>query len=98
MTVNFATQRFEADVIRKIALRAWTLGKAHGIRLGSRTDIEMDISATHANGNPLRLEELLDADDFNLLHDVLGIRDHLNHTTGKLMNCFRPRFSEPALT
>ena len=58
-------------------------------------DCDMDITACHANGNPLRLAELLSADDFNFCHDVLGIRRHINRETGQLENCFVPRFSCP---
>lgn len=56
-------------------------------------DCEMDITACYANGNKLDLQQLLDADDFNFSHDVFGIREHLDRETGKLKNCFSPRFS-----
>lgn len=58
--------------------------------------IHMDIIATHANGCPLRLLGLLEADAFNFTHDVCGIRRHLNRNTGKLENCFVPRYAMPA--
>lgn len=54
----------------------------------------MDITATHANGCPLKLAELLAADDFNFSHDVAGIYRHLDRTTGKLLDCFLPRFAQ----
>lgn len=88
--VQFADEQFE--VIHKIAGRAFGLLRQHGVRVKA-IDIAMDLSATHANGNPLRLDALLVADDFNLLHDVLGIRRHLDRETGKLTGCFRPRYS-----
>lgn len=53
----------------------------------------MDITACHANGNPLRLAELLKADDGNFGHDVFGIRRFIDRTTGRLMGHFRPRYS-----
>jgi hypothetical protein len=58
-----------------------------------RLSLYMDISATHLNGNTLKLAELL-ADDFNFYHDVAGIQRHINRKTGKLENCFVPRYSE----
>ncbi len=58
--------------------------------------LHMDVSATHANGNPLRLADLLAADDFNFAHDLSGICNCLDRNTGKLTNNFRPRFSQPA--
>lgn len=56
-------------------------------------NVSMDIAATHANGTPLKLKELLAADDFNFAHDVAGIRNNLNRESGKLENCFLPRFT-----
>lgn len=41
----------------------------------------------------LRLKELLEADDFNLIHDVLGMVRNFDFKTNKLINCFLPRFS-----
>ena len=52
----------------------------------------MDIEACH-NGNPLMLAELLNADVWDFAHDVFGIQENIDRTTGKLMNCFVPRYS-----
>lgn len=57
-----------------------------------RIEADMDISAVHARC-PLRLADLLDADDFNFAHDLHGIRRHLNRQTGKLERFFLPRFA-----
>jgi hypothetical protein len=57
--------------------------------------LNMDISACHANGCPLKLDELLAADGFNFSHDVFGIRRHIDRKTGQLMDCFVPRFAQP---
>jgi len=56
-------------------------------------DADMDVTACHANGNKLDLAGLLAADDFNFSHDVFGIYRHIDRDTGKLGNCFRPRYS-----
>lgn len=56
--------------------------------------VSMDITACHANGNPLKLAELLKADKFNFSHDIYGINANLDHDTGKLLNNFLPRYSE----
>jgi hypothetical protein len=56
-------------------------------------DFDMDIEACHLS-NPLRLKELLEADEFNFAHDIYGIMNNLNRETGKLQNCFLPRFSK----
>lgn len=57
-------------------------------------DIQMDLEACHCNGCPLRLDDMVQADDFNLMHDISGINVHLNHDTGKLEGWFLPRFAD----
>jgi hypothetical protein len=59
----------------------------------NRTDIAMDIVATHNHACRLRLADLLAADDFNFAHDIAGIGKHLNRETLRLTNCFWPRFN-----
>ena len=59
----------------------------------SRMDAIMYIDACHSNGCPLKLQELLEPDDTNFAHDVFGIRRHINRKTGKLENCFVPRYA-----
>lgn len=91
--VSFSVVDRDAHLIRKIVDRAIAVGLKHGARF-DRMSTQMDITACHANGNPLRLDDLLAADDFNFLHDIVGIERHLNRDTGKLMNCFSPRFTK----
>lgn len=74
-------------VVRAIAERSVELGIHKKV-----LDAEMDIAAT-AYFVPLRLTELRDADDFNFIHDLGGIRGHLNRETGLLENFFLPRFA-----
>lgn len=81
----------------KIAHRTILLAKKLGIpceKKGIIMDIEMDIDACHNNGCPLKLTDLLNADDQNFAHDVFGIRANIDRTTGKLLNCFLPRFAQ----
>jgi hypothetical protein len=87
--VSFKVTKKDARLIQKIAERAATIAR----NTVPVVAIEMDITAAHANGNKLRLEELLKADDFNLAHDVFGIRRHIDRNTGELTDCFVPRFS-----
>lgn len=53
---------------------------------------DMDISAVHVHC-PLRLSDLLSADQFNFAHDMYGIQRHINRRTGELKNFFLPRFA-----
>jgi hypothetical protein len=91
--VSFDCSEDDRRIARAIARRARDLLLDHSVDRPA-LDIDLDIVATHCNGNPLRLADLLGADDFNLLHDVSGIARHLNRDTGKLENFFRPRFSQ----
>jgi hypothetical protein len=90
--ISFNVTRKESEIINKIANRAVALYLSAGEPV-SKMGITMDLEATHANGNPLKLSALLAADDFDFAHDVFGIRRHLDRETGKLGGCFSPRFS-----
>ena len=94
--VSFKVSRDEQKIISAIAARAVSMATAYGAPAYGFMDAEMDITAVHANGRPLRLQELASADDFNFAHDVFGIRRHLNRETGQLEDCFLPRFSSDA--
>ena len=58
-------------------------------------DIALDIYFMHISCGGLRLKELLEADDMNFIHDIVGIRKNLNRDTKKLENCFVPRYAKP---
>lgn len=92
-TINFECSKADYQLIHKIVNRVMKF-KINGY---DRVTCDMDLIACHANGNPLDLQRLLDADDFNFCHDVLGIRQHINRETGKLENCFVPRFTLSAV-
>jgi hypothetical protein len=95
--VSFAVTDAERQTINQISARVCKVLKASAVKLpkGFRLHVQMDLAATHANGCPLRFDDLLKADDFNLLHDVLGIDRHLDRATGQLTGFFSPRFSAP---
>lgn len=86
--ITWKTSPHDAELIERIAARALALGIP-----GKKVDVVMDLTATHANGCALDLDELATADDVNLLHDVGGIRRHLDRSTGQLGGCFQPRFA-----
>lgn len=76
------------ELISKIAERAEKMG----LLASDRFTFLMDMS--HANAEfDLRMSDLLNADDFNFAHDVVGIQNNINRTTGKIDNMFVPRFS-----
>ncbi len=81
----------ELATVDRILDRAETMARDHGTTIG-RASLEMDLSATHAL-KPLDLDRLLAADDFNFSHDVFGIMRHIDRATGKMGDCFVPRFT-----
>jgi hypothetical protein len=81
------TKKEELLLISQIAKRAKRAGNPDDL-----ITINMDIEAAHKEA-PLDLQALLAADDFNFNHDVFGIRKYMDRTTGKLTNCFSPRFT-----
>lgn len=91
--INWHTTKEEREIITSIAKRANSMAKKIGGKYHVMEAV-MDISATHGNGCPLKLQELLDADDLNFAHDVFGMRAHINRQTGKLGDCFIPRYAK----
>lgn len=80
----------DAAIILRIGQRASALMAG---QLGTIA-LVMDVTACHLNGCPLHLEDLAEADNFNLLHDVVGIYRHLDRETGRLKDCFLPRYAK----
>lgn len=91
--INWKTTKEENKMINKIVDRFFTFEELKNSNI-PRTVVMMDLTACHLNGCPLKLEELLNADDFNFIHDVFGIGDNIDRDTGKLKNHFLPRFSK----
>lgn len=82
------------ELMEKIGKRATEILKTSGIRptgMNSILGTVMDLSVVHAN-HPLRLKDMLEAGDPDLIHDITGIRANLNRKTGKLSNFFVSRF------
>lgn len=55
--------------------------------------IMMDLTYCIQGGCNLRLEDMLNAREIDLMHDIYGINRHLNHNTFKLEGGFWPRFA-----
>lgn len=77
-------------LIMKIVDRGWEKMKSN---YRDKLSMTMDIDATNEN-YPLKLQELLEAEDFNFYHDLIGIGNNLNRKTKKLENCFLPRYTK----
>lgn len=88
MKPNFDLPEEELELVKEIAKRA--------CRLCPELDpvsVAMDVTVTHNHTCRLRLKNLLEADDFNFTHDIMGIETHLDRDNLKLMHCFWPRFA-----
>lgn len=91
--IKWDATKAEIITIGKIAHRAVKMADDAGIGYEYQ-DAMMDIEATHCNGCKLKLDVLLEADDFNFAHDVFGIRSHIDRETGELTGHFLPRTAE----
>jgi hypothetical protein len=92
IVIDWMVTKAEAKLIGAIVKRAVELASRNGVPVDAM-QLSMDLTACHANGCPLRLEDLLAADDGNFGHDVFGIRRYIDRKTGKLTDCFVPRFA-----
>jgi len=85
--MNFTESKLESDFIDRIVERACKNNPEY-----DRIKMYMDLSACNAQ-TPLKLDKLLEADEYNFQHDVRGIQTHINRRTGFLEHCFLPRFA-----
>jgi hypothetical protein len=97
MAAKFESTRKENDLMIKIADRLANLSlefKEKGAAYKT-TDLLMDLDATNSNGCPLDFQKLLDAEDFDFIHDIFGICNNIDRRTGELTNCFLPQCAKP---
>ena len=90
--VSFTVSANDKPILKRCVDRALQLFSV------SRQDVEMDLSATHANGCPLDFAKLLEASTDDFVHDLVGIRRHINRRTGQLEDHFHPRCALPVPT
>lgn len=90
--IKWTKDKTTMEIESKIADRSIKMATELNVQYDKMTAV-MDIDACHNNGCPLKLAELLSAEDANFAHDVFGIRANINRKTGKLQNCFVPRYS-----
>ena len=88
--IDFNTTKEDAEIIGKIVYLAV---KRQIIMPSNKLSLTMDIEAAHMT-NPLRLEDLLNADEYSFYHDIAGILYHINRKTGELDDHFLPRDSK----
>lgn len=94
MNVNASDQ--DRILIQRIVARAKTIRSEVEGDYRPLVDIfglALTLTLVHLNTCPLDLQRLLEADDFNFLHDIRGIQRYLDTSTGGLRYCFIPRFA-----
>lgn len=87
--IRWDISREDHVLVRCIVARA----KRNGLQ---SPDLDMDLTAVHLNDSPLDLAAFANGDDSDFTHDIVGIVRHLDRTTGKLGDCFSPRFARHA--
>ena len=88
--MNLNLPREDVDLIMRIADRAVS---SRVVSVSQKIHLVMDLAGCHSTC-PLRLQELFEATAFNFLHDVQGVWNHFDRTTGRLRN-FTPRYAAP---
>lgn len=88
--MNLEAKPGDARIIDACVLR-WR--QTTGQRMGL-LELELDITAAHLNGCPLKLGELLHSPEADFCHDISGIKASVNRKTGQLEGLFRPRFAK----
>jgi hypothetical protein len=88
--IEWTVSKEDMNLILDITKRAENMGLRGATK---RVTMLMDLTACHANGTPLRLEALLHAADGDFIHDITGIRAHMDRETGQLKDCFLPRYA-----
>lgn len=78
----------QLELMEKIVKRADDLG----ILMFDRMSLWMDLEVATKEYD-LRLEELLNADNFNFAHDIVGIQNHIDRRESKMDEIFIPRFA-----
>lgn len=86
--LSFAATIADYALIRDIVERAVS---EKLIRRKAVQDLNMDLTACHCSGTPLRLADLLKAPAVDFAHDIRGIQRHIDRDTGELCDCFMPR-------
>lgn len=93
VALSFDVSPHEAAIIGQIVQRAIYNAHCAAVKL-DHVQIAMDVTACHCNGTPIKLLQLLMADNSDFDRDIIGIGRNINRENGQLMNSFKLRFSE----
>jgi hypothetical protein len=82
---------YDIKLMTIVVDRAQRLLKAHGVRQDRMTTL-MDLHFAHEQ-YPLDLARMCTGPDSDFLHDILGIRCHMDRRACVLVDCFVPRYA-----
>lgn len=91
--LNYDCSSKDMQMILAIADRCVAEARANGVDHIKKEMVAQDIATVHCNGTPLNLLQILLVDSTDFRHDVVGIGVHLDRTSGKLLNDFKPLFA-----
>lgn len=80
----------DADLIFEIVDRYVKMAEYRKFPRINRLKLTMDITVTHLHICTLDLKRFLEFPDFDFVHDIYGIYNHIDRDTFK-MGCFLPR-------
>lgn len=83
---NFSVNHEDANQIIRIGNRVRGLDPRSVF-----TNIIMVLRAAQCAGANLDFDKMIDASSEDLMHDINGILDNIDHETGKLKNNFLPK-------
>jgi len=89
--VKFESSKKDMLIMMQIANRVKADCEVHY----DRQDLMMDLDAVNSNGCPLDFEKLRSFPIFDFCHDIYGILNHIDRSTGELTDCFLPRCAKP---
>lgn len=90
--LDFHIAKEDREAFNKVLDRANDMFRRHGTDIKPMT-VEMDLAVTH-NNCPLDLAALAEATPFDFSHDIVGICQHINRSTGELEDGFLPRYAK----
>ena len=79
-------------IIDKIAKRVNALYAAYGNN--TTTSVAFALQVCHVTVCPLRLVDMFNGSDSDLVHDIGGIFRHMDAANSKMRDCFQPRFAQ----
>lgn len=85
--------KIDTAALTRVLERAMKIegGPHNGSFWRDRTECMMDLMAARDCVPSMDIGALADFPDFDFVHDVLGIRRHMDRETAKLGGCFLPR-------